>query len=493
MCIIGLRFPYQCRCNGRACPSGGNSVMLSFAGTIKSRAEPSRAEPSRAEPSRAEPSRAEPSRAEPQLWPDGCARPAGRRPSCTEPSERPGRGGAGDRHCRGFDPSPASGVAPGRAPCVPARLTAVALRDAPRLWRWCRPAPSPFPSPRERARGAGQRASPSPSCPSEPPAAARRPRGRRLLCLAALLVACAAVLGAAAPAQADILVANIKKATANNWVIDAAGLAQAFTAPAGYHVRTIYVKLSNISANHAPTVTLRAANSANEPGETLETLTGPATVSSGEQAFHVPAGGVVLQPGTYFVHLTYAGARSTAPSVAATSSDAYVGQAGWSIANSLLRAPIKLMGVGAGRRISPNRRRRGRRHCPPAHRRRDHLVPGIRGHVHSRRNDKGEPDLQRERRRDRHTPGIDRDGLGERRPARREVCLRERYECSGFQLCGDRQAMSIRMASASTPTRWHRTADPLPGFKAAARSRVHPRNGLRRWAGQGRAATARIR
>ena len=144
------------------------------------------------------------------------------------------------------------------------------------------------------------------------------------------------MLGAAAPAQADILVANIKQATATNWAIDAAGLAQAFTAPAGYRVDKIYVKLSNISANHAPTVTLRAADSANAPGETLATLTGPATVSSGEQAFTVPNGGVVLQPGTYFVHLTYAGARSTAPSVATTSSDAYVGQAGWSIANSLL-------------------------------------------------------------------------------------------------------------------------------------------------------------
>ena len=144
------------------------------------------------------------------------------------------------------------------------------------------------------------------------------------------------MLGAAAPAQADVLVANIKQATANNWRINAAGLAQAFTAPAGYRVDKIYVKLSNISANHAPTVTLRAANSANAPGETLATLTGPATVSSGEQAFTVPSGGVVLQPGTYFVHLTYVGGLSTAPSVAATSSDAYVGKAGWSIANSLL-------------------------------------------------------------------------------------------------------------------------------------------------------------
>ncbi len=148
------------------------------------------------------------------------------------------------------------------------------------------------------------------------------------------------MLGAAAPAQADILVANIKKATATNWSIGAAGMAQAFTAPAGYRVDKIYVKLSNISANHVPTVTLRAANGANEPGETLATLSEPATVSSGELAFTVPSGGVVLQPGTYFVHLTYVGGLSTAPAVAVTSDDAYVGQAGWSIANSqLLRKP----------------------------------------------------------------------------------------------------------------------------------------------------------
>ena len=148
------------------------------------------------------------------------------------------------------------------------------------------------------------------------------------------------MLGAAAPAQADILVANIKKATATNWSIGAAGMAQAFTAPAGYRVDKIYVKLSNISANHVPTVTLRAANGANEPGETLATLSEPATVSSGELAFTVPSGGVVLQPGTYFVHLTYVGGLSTAPAVAVTSDDTYVGRTGWSIANSqLLRKP----------------------------------------------------------------------------------------------------------------------------------------------------------
>ena len=174
--------------------------MLSFAGIIKSRAEPSRAEPSRAEPSRAEPSRAEPSRAEPSRAEPSRAEPSRAEPSRAEPSEpsraepsraepsraepsraepsraepslrptcppepsaarrargrllatltvsrpaggvpRPARPG-GSR--RGLDLSPAPGVAPGG---VPTRLTAVPLHDAPRPCRRVRSPASP-PSP----------------------------------------------------------------------------------------------------------------------------------------------------------------------------------------------------------------------------------------------------------------------------------------------------------------------------------------------------------
>ena len=158
--------------------------------------------------------------AEPQLRPDGAARPAGRRPSSTESSERPARGGAGDRRCRGrapfavprpfpcrgLDPSPASGIAPGAVAaalaCGPARLTAVPPR-APTLWRWCRPPPSPPPSPRVRARGAGQR-------PPRPSSRAGASPPGRFGVLTAVLFACAALFGGAPEAQAAPTITNIE-------------------------------------------------------------------------------------------------------------------------------------------------------------------------------------------------------------------------------------------------------------------------------------------
>ena len=158
--------------------------------------------------------------AEPQLRPDGSARPAGRRPSSTESSERPARGGAGDRRCRGrapfavprpfpccgLDPSPASGIAPGAVAaalaCGPARLTAVPPR-APTLWRWCRPPPSPPPSPRVRARGAGQR-------PPRPSSRAGASPPGRFGVLTAVLFACAALFGGAPEAQAAPTITNIE-------------------------------------------------------------------------------------------------------------------------------------------------------------------------------------------------------------------------------------------------------------------------------------------
>ena len=160
MCIIGLWFPYRCSVQRSRLFEWGNSVMVILASTIILRAEPSRAEPSLRPTCPPEPSAARRTSGSFPLSvfpPAGAvlraARPGGSRRTWGLRSVPRALARRRARHWR--DLSPGSGFAPGRARCVPARLTAVPFHAAPPPSRRVPFPASPSPSPRGRARAGG--------------------------------------------------------------------------------------------------------------------------------------------------------------------------------------------------------------------------------------------------------------------------------------------------------------------------------------------------
>ena len=187
-----------------------------------------------------------------------------------------------------------------------------------------------------RARGAGQR-------PPRPSSRAGASPSGRFGVLAALLVACAAGLGLAAPAQAAdrVLVSNLDQSASSRFAIPGIEYAQSFTtAGAGALLSSIEVDLYQVPDTPANlTVSLWSADGSTPPRPLahLHPLSKPA-LSVGLNTFSAPADTELAANTTYFIHLvdtsgSATSVRATAPELTAGTAEDGVSVSGWSIAD----------------------------------------------------------------------------------------------------------------------------------------------------------------
>ena len=175
----------------------------------------------------------------------------------------------------------------------------------------------------------------------DPHLAPARPRQGRFGVLAALLVACAAGLGAAAPAQAAdrVLVSNLDQSASSRFSIAGIEYAQSFTTGrTGAVLSSIEVDLYQTPATPGNlTVSLWSADGSTPPRPLahLHTLSKPA-LSDGLNTFSAPADTELAANTTYFIHLVdttpdVSSIVSTAPDLTAGTADDGVSVSGWSI------------------------------------------------------------------------------------------------------------------------------------------------------------------
>ena len=337
----------------RAEPSRAEPSRAEPSRAEPSRAEPSRAEPSRAEPSRAEPSRAEPSRAEPSRAEPSRAEPSRAEPSRAEPSRaEPSRAGW-PPDALPFAPRGAPSEPLPTEPAVPAppsRRRGPAAGDRHRhggrrgrvLGAWIERAAAALLSGSAAIRDdASTRGRTFPASGGE----TRRDARRRavaavpvwvLLGFAALLLACAATLGADAASAADLITNNGQTTSSNYHNLANHDVAQSFktgaTGATTYGLDSIQVRF-NSTPSATATVTAIVADGRGAGSTVIATLTNPASWST-ITTFTAPAGTTLASNTTY--HLIIDASEGELQATSGNGENTG-GANGWSIGDSRYR------------------------------------------------------------------------------------------------------------------------------------------------------------